>query len=155
VRSFVNCFGEMPCSAIFREVQRLLPDWTFASHGIDGPDGNIETVAEIADLMAGSAFGWHDKVHGDGFGHVIHDWAAIGRPLIGHGSHYRGLMAEPFWQDGVTCIDLDKHTPEEVAVRLRTITPEEHAEMCRNIRRVFDETVDYAAEAQRVREFLA
>ncbi len=157
LRSFVNCFGEMPCSRIFEEVRGLLPEFTFGIHGISGPDGNIETVAEIADLMAGSLFGWHDKVQGDGFGHVIHDWAAIGRPLIGHAAHYRGLMPEPFWQDGVTCIDLDKHTAEEVAVLVRTISldHDRHAEMCRAIRAVFDDQVDWAAEAERVREFLA
>jgi hypothetical protein len=64
-------------------------------------------------------------------------------------------MAEPFWQDGVTCIDLDRHTADEVAVRLRTIAPEEHAQMCRNIRAVFDEVVDFDAEADRIKALLA
>jgi hypothetical protein len=157
LRSFVNCFDSTPCYALFREVRDRLPGFFFGNHGIDGEDGNVETVADIADLMAGSLFGWHDKVQGDGFGHVIHDWAAVGRPLIGHGAHYRGLMGEVFWQDGVTCIDLDKHTAEEAAVLIRTISldPARHREMCRAIRRVFDETVDFAAEAERVREFLA
>jgi hypothetical protein len=156
VRSFVNCFPSTYVYRTFEEVRALVPG-TFAVHGIDGPDGNIETVEEIARLMRGSTFAWHDKVQGDGFGHVIHDWAAVGRPLIGHGSFYRGLMAEPFWQDGVTCIDLDKHTLSEVAEMVRQIStdPERHREMCRAIRRVFDETVDFAAEAERIREFLA
>ncbi len=155
IRSLVNCFGSTPCQGVFDEVRAMLPERTFASHGIDGPDGNIETVAEIARLMRASAWGWHDKVQGDGFGHVIHDWAAIGRPLIGHAAHYRGLMAEPFWVDGVTCIDLDKHTTSEVAERLRTITATEHLAMCRAIRAVFDEHVDFGAEAERIREFLS
>ena len=155
VRSFVNCFGSTYVHPIFEDVRAMLPDWTFASHGIDGPDGNIETVAELASLMRGAAFGWHDKVQGDGFGHVIHDWASVGRPLIGHGSFYRGLMAEPFWQDGVTCIDLDKHTPREVADRISGMDSEEHREMCRAIRRVFDETVDFDAEGERIAEFLS
>jgi hypothetical protein len=155
VRSFVNCFPSTYVYRTFEEVRALVPEGTFAVHGIDGPDGNIETVDEIARLMRGSTFAWHDKVQGDGFGHVIHDWAAVGRPLIGHGSFYRGLMAEPFWQDGVTCIDLDKHTPAEVAALIRDMDPERHREMCRAIRRVFDETVDFAAEAERIRELLA
>ena len=157
IRSFVNCFGSTPCIRVLDDVRRLLPEFTFGVHGIDGPEGNIETVAEIADLMAGSAFGWHDKVQGDGFGHVIHDWAAIGRPLIGHAAHYRGLMAEPFWQDGVTCIDLDRHTPTEAAELVRQITadPSRHRAMCEAIRAVFDEQVDFAAEAERIREFLS
>lgn len=156
IRSFVNCFPSTPCIRTFQETEALLPEITFTVHGIDGPDGNIETVTEIAQMMADAAFGWHDKVQGDGFGHVIHDWAAIGRPLIGHAGHYRGLMAERFWQDGVTCIDLDRHPPAEVAELVRAILadPDRHREMCRAIRAEFD-TIDYAAEAETIREFLA
>jgi hypothetical protein len=156
IRSFVNCFPSTYVYPIVQEVQAAMPEATFGIHGIDGPDGNIETVADIARLMRESTFGWHDKVQGDGFGHVLHDWAAVGRPLIGHGSFYRGLMGEVFWQDGVTCIDLDKHTTTDVVSLIRDIhaDPERHREMCRAIRRVFDETVDFAAEAERIREFL-
>jgi hypothetical protein len=156
IRSFVNCFNSTPCQRPFDEVRGLLPEFTFASHGIDGPDGNVETVVDIADLMAGSAFGWHDKVQGDGFGHVIHDWAAIGRPLIGHGAHYRGLMGEGFWQDMVTCIDLDKHPVAEAASIVRDIVAdrERHLAMCRAIRAEFD-CIDYDAEAERIRELLS
>lgn len=156
IRSFVNCFPSTPCWRTFEEVEALLPEFAFAAHGIDGPEGNVETVAEIAEMMAGSSFGWHDKVQGDGFGHVLHDWAAIGRPLIGHAAHYGGLMAERFWQDGVTCIDLDRHPPAEVAELVRAILadPERHRAMCRAIRAEFD-SIDYAAEAETIREFLA
>jgi hypothetical protein len=103
--------------------------------------------------MAGSAFGWHDKHQGDGFGHVIHDWAAIGRPIIGHAHHYRGLMAERFWQDGVTAIDLDRHSWNEVAEIIRTMTPEKHREMCEAIRAEFDK-IDWDLEAAAVAELL-
>jgi len=157
IRSFVNCFGSTPCARPFEQMRQCLPGFTLASHGIDGPDGNIETVADIAALMRGSAFGWHDKVQGDGFGHVIHAWAAIGRPLIGHAAHYRGLMAEPLWQDGVTCIDLDKHTLGEAAEMIVDITRDasRHRAMCEAIRATFDELVDFDAEAARIAEFLA
>ena len=144
-----------PCQSIYDDVRAQLPERTMTSHGIDGPQGNVETVREIAALMRSSAWAWHDKVQGDGFGHVIHDWAAIGRPLIGHAGHYRGLMAEPFWVDGVTCIDLDRHTVPEVVERLQTITAEEHLAMGQAIRAVFDQHVDFAAEAGRIREFLS
>lgn len=155
IRSFVNCFDSTPCSQRFAEARDLLPEFTFGNHGIDGPDGNMETVATIADHMASSAFGWHDKIQGDGFGHVIHDWAAVGRPLIGHGSHYRGLMAEPFWQDLVTCIDLDRHTVEEAAVLVREIVadPAKHEAMCKAIRAEFDK-IDWDAEAEQIRSLL-
>jgi hypothetical protein len=154
IRSFVNCFGSTRCSELYDEVHDLLPGWYFGSHGIDGYSGNVETVAEIADLMAGSAFGWHDKEQGDGFGHVIHQWAAVGRPLIGHGSHYRGRMAESFWQDLVTCIDLDKHPVAEVAEIIRDMTPATHRGMCEAIRAEFDK-IDWDGEAEAIRGLLA
>ena len=155
IRSFVNCFDSTPCVERFWEARHRLPEFTFGNHGIDGPEGNIETVAEIAELLAGSAFGWHDKVQGDGFGHIIHDWAAIGRPLIGHGAHYRGLMAENLWQDLVTCIDLDRHTLEEAAILVREIMadPAKHEAMCKAIRAEFDQ-IDYDAEAEQIRALL-
>lgn len=157
LRSYVNCFASTPCYEPFEQMRDLLPEFIFRDHGIDGADGNVETVAEIADGMETALFGWHDKVQGDGFGHVLHDWAAIGRPLIGHGAHYRGLMGEVFWQDGVTCIDLDKHTVPEAAQLIRDIAsdPPRHREMCRAIRAVFEANVDFEADAERVREFLA
>lgn len=156
IRSFVNCFPSTPCSRQLELIRPLLTDFTIAVHGIDGWDGNIGRVSEVADLMAGSSFGWHDKVQGDGFGHVIHDWAAVGRPLIGHGAHYRGLMAERLWQDGVTCIDLDKHSVAETAEMIRDILgePARHRAMCKAIRQEVD-AIDFAAEAERIRELLA
>ncbi len=154
IRSFVNCFNSTPCIEPFVTAGVLLPEFTFCTHGIDGSDGNVETVAEIADLMAGSAFGWHDKVQGDGFGHVIHDWAAIGRPVIGHASHYRGLMAERFWQDGVTCIDLDQHPISEVAQIIATMDRKTHRKMCQAIRAEFD-AIDWDGETEAVRGLLA
>lgn len=157
IRSFVNCLPETICYPRWKEMQAALPEFTFGEHGIGGADGIVAPVSAIADLMRGSAFGWHDKPHGDGFGHVIHDWAAIGRPLIGHSGHYRGLMAEPFWQDGVTCIDLDRHSVTEAAGLVREITADaaRHKAMCQAIRATFDGLVDFDAEAERIAEFLA
>lgn len=152
VASFVNCFDSTPCYALAKEADRSLAMRFF---GIDGRDGNIDDIREQAFNMEVADWGWHDKVQGDGFGHVIHGWAAIGRPLIGHASHYRGLMAEPFWEDGVTCIDLDRHSVEEVVERVLTISPGDHLAMCHAIRERFDELVDYDAEAESIRALLA
>jgi hypothetical protein len=156
IRSFVNCFPETPCHQTFGEVRDLMPEFRFESYGIGTPGDVVTPVQRIADLMAESGWGWHDKAHGDGFGHVIHNWAAVGRPLIGHASHYRGRMAEVFWEDGVTCIDLDRHPVTESTGLIREITADRkaHEAMCREIRRRFDE-IDFDAEAEAIREFLA
>ncbi len=93
--SFVNLLSRIPEAwASFAALQGLLPDYSFGSFGHDCPDGFLTPVAAIAEEMVRAKWGYHDKLSGDGFGHVIHNWAAIGRPLIGHGSYYRGQRAE-------------------------------------------------------------
>ena len=88
---------------------------------------------------------------GDGFGHVIHNWAAIGRPLIGHASHYAGKLAEGLWEDGVTCIDLDRHGVGELPGLLDSL---DNVAMGRAIRDRFESLVDYDEEAEQIRALL-
>lgn len=158
VRCFVHLLHETVCYPVWQEFRTFHSDALRYGHAPTFEDPsyvtNLKPTTAIAGVMADSGWGWHDKPHGDGFGHVLHGWAAIGRPLIGHASHYRGKMGEPFWQDGKTCIDLDRHSVAEAAEIVRTISADEHAKMCRAIRATFDELVDYDAEAERIRELL-
>ena len=125
-----------------------------------GKDPNADTylapMSKVAQRIASSGWVWHDKRVGDGYGHVLHTAAAMGRPLIGHGRHYRGLMGEPFWRDLETCIDLDKHKPVEALRLIRAIANDQdwHAELSGNIRTTFDQLVDFDAEAEHIREIL-
>ncbi len=155
VRSFVNLMPRIECAPLMAEAQGLGTDFRWGVHGIDCPDGVVKPSSDLAALMAASGFGWHDKITGDGFGHVIHGWAAIGRPLIGHASHYKGQLGEHLWQDGKTCIDLDRHPITEAMQMVRAIAddPEWHGAMCRAIRAEFD-TIDHAAEAEAIRALL-
>ena len=154
VASFVNLLALIPeAFGPYEELSKLLPEYRFRSFGHSCPDGLLRPVGNIADEMARTGWAYHDKVTGDGFGHVIHNWAAIGRPLIGHASYYRGQRAEAFWADG-TCIDLDRHSLPEAAEVIRSTTPERHAEMCRAIRETFDAIYDPAADAEAVRALL-
>jgi hypothetical protein len=155
IGSFVNCMTSIACWPLLDHA-RSAPDLDVRVHGIDGPDGNIKPISTIANIMRGCGWGWHDKEHGDGFGHVIHYWAAIGRPLIGHASHYKGKRAEALWQDGVTCIDLDRHPIAEALEMVRSIAsePARHNDMSVAIRRAFDEECDWDRDAASVAELL-
>jgi hypothetical protein len=156
VSSFVNCFPRIgPCYELWQVMQTALPAYVFNEFGIDGAQGVVKPIGDLAERMGRSAFGWHDKVHGDGFGHVIHGWAAVGRPIIGHGHHYRGKMAEHLWQHGRTAIDLDLLTIAEAAQMIRDIAadPDRHAEMCHAIRAEFDR-IDFNGEAQAIADLL-
>lgn len=156
IRNFVNLFDRLPGYEAFLAAERTLTDFTFKCHGHEGRDEYLPTAGEIGAAMAGSGFAWHDKPVGDGFGHVIHSWAAVGRPLIGHARYYRGKQAGPLWRDGVTCIDLDVHAMPEVYQSIRNIAndPERHKWMCDSIRAEFDTLVNYEAEADAVRSLL-
>jgi hypothetical protein len=113
--SFVNCMPSMgACWDLLVENARRDPGRGLRHRR---PDGVIKPYSRPRQSMARVGWGWHDKAQGDGFGHVIHSWAAVGRPLIGHASHYRGKMAEPFWVDGVTCLDLDRRSVRDVPWR--------------------------------------
>lgn len=147
ISSFVNLMPKLVDWPLWLGYQTYLPEWPTNVYGIDGPEGNLHPVEAIADAMAASAFGLHLKPTGDGFGHVIHGWAAIGRPLIGKASYYRGQLGERFWQDTITCIDLDQRTPEENADLIRDIWADKarYRAMCEAISAEFQK-IDWAAE---------
>lgn len=119
--------------------------------------GYLAPMRSVASRMQATGWVWHDKRIGDGYGHVLFNAAAVGRPLIGHASHYRGLLGERLWEDMRTCIDLDRHDEREALRLWRAISadPEWHADLSANIRARFEELVDFDAEAQRIKAVLA
>lgn len=159
VRNFVNLIHRIPQSwEPFLEAERRLAarGFTFHAHGHEGRDGIVQPSSRIGGLMAASGWGWHVKPVGDGFGHVIHGWAAVGRPLVGDSRPYQGKLGEPLWEHGVTCVDLAVVPLEEALNLMAEVSddPERHAGMCRAIRERFDETVCYDEEEQVIRRLL-
>ena len=158
ISTFVNCVPEMCRDEAYlgRDLEAIRGATDdFHMHGISGVDGNLKPIQAIRDCMAESAWAYHNKPQGDGYGHVLHYWAALGRPLIGRGTHYKSKMGWRYWRDMETCIDLDLHPIEQVVEIIRSITPERHAEMCRAIRAQFDQETDWQADAERVRSMLS
>jgi hypothetical protein len=113
-------------------------------------------MSKVAERLAATGWVWHDKRIGDGYGHVIHNAAAMGRPLIGHASHYKGLAGEPLWRDLDTCIDLDRHQPADVLRLMRAIKADRdwYREITCRTRATFESLVDFDAEAERIRTIL-
>lgn len=138
----------------FQAAEILAPDFEWADYGT--LYGALTSQADVAREMSRQAFIWHDKPIGDGYGHVIHNAAAVGRPLIGHARHYRGRLAEPFWRDGETCIDLDRHSIQETVGLMREImsNPARHRAMCEAMYETFRATVDFDEDARKVRALL-
>lgn len=151
VKSFVV---SLPEPETYFKYKESLPEFDFKAYGVGSPDGTVSGVG-IPQMMRDSAFGYHVKPM-DGFGHVIHKWFANGRPLIIRGNYYKGKMAEPLLIDGVTCIDIDKHSFEENIKLIKYWSePDNHIKMCQNARKRFEEVVNFDSEALAIQEWLS
>lgn len=147
--SFVNLLpfiqevenGPYICWERFVGLRERLPAHSFASYGHDCPDGLLKPVANIAEEMAHAGWAFHDKPTGDGFGHILANWAAVGRPLIGHASYYAGQWGSVLWKDMETCIDLDRHSLDDTAVLVREMSEQDHERMCLAIRVTLERAV--------------
>ena len=158
ITNFMNCLPAT--STPYQEwckLQELLPDFTFLEYGILGKDGIVGPSSRIAEKMRASGWAYHSKPHGDGYGFVIHQWAAVGRPMIGRSAAYRPCVAHYFWErdGGPYPLDLDRTSIEEVAETIRRVTadPAEYARACQAANARFRDKVDFAAEAQRAQAF--
>jgi hypothetical protein len=89
----------------------------------------------------------------EGYGFVCHEVAACGRPMI-IPDWYKKLSASKFLQDRETCIFLTGHDPTDKANFHWMIRPENNARMAAEIRRRFDENVNFDDEARRIRALL-
>lgn len=165
IASFVQCFPENERTySLFTEAADLSPqfDWrVYGSYGSKPTDrfaaGNIDHCHDIGAAMRSQDIAWHGKQWSDGFGHVIHNWFAVGRPIIGYESYYRDQLAGPLWQEGVTSFDITGKTAHEVGNLLSELQrePERIVEMGANAARRFREIVNFDEEEQAIRAMFA
>ena len=164
VNSFVQCLPENPLAyAQFLHYARSDSDISWGIYGSYGSHetdefarGNMETTPGVAAAMRGSDVIWHTKEWSDGYGHVIHNAFAVGRPVFGIAAYYADKLAGPLWVDGVTSIDIAKRSPDEVLGALRRLhdDPDEHVRMCEASAARFREVVDFAEDAENIRKLL-
>ena len=150
VSSFVHCMVHYPVGqAAWHELRALLPEFEFLQYGAACEQ---DVHASVAQGMRDAGWAFHSKDVGDGYGFTIHQWAATGRPMVGHSSPYRrptNRMAEPFWEGGAQYpIDLDRVSLAEAARRMRHLAahPEEFEREERAARARF-ERIDFDTEA--------
>jgi hypothetical protein len=165
VSSFVNCFAENTIGyGQFRDTATRRPgyDWrVYGSYGSAPEDeyarGNINTCRGVADAMLASDVAWHTKQWSDGFGHVIHNWFAVGRPVLGYEWYYRTQLAGPLWEEGVTSFDLTDRSPSDAVALLDRLAQDDdlRIRMGDAAAARFREVVNYAEEADSIRRMLA
>lgn len=160
INSFINCLNVVDNHKLdwelFLALEKLMPKWEFKSYGGQCRDGVIAGDKEIAQMMRETAFGFHCKSGGDGYGHIIHNLSRCGVPMIIRESDYIGKMAEPFIDDGVTCITVDGKTPEQIAAQIEAAykAPFNFAAMRKELADRFKSLVDFDHEELILREFI-
>lgn len=160
IYSFINCLNCVDIYKkdweLFLELERLMPDWDFKSMGGQCRDGYVSGDEEVAEKMREATFGFHCKTEGDGYGHVIHNLARTGIPLIVRLADYKGKLAEPLLIDGETCIAVDGKTPQEIADQINYVykTATVWKTMSQNLAKRFKQVVDFDKEEQDIRRFL-
>lgn len=125
------------------------------AYGGQCPDGNMTGPKELANKMREAMFIFHVKDGGDGFGHIIHNAYAVGRPIITRSSDYRGQLAEDLLTHG-TYIDLDQYNTNEAMAVINNYyqNPELLVNMGRKASDRFKEIVNYKKEAEDIKQWL-
>lgn len=157
ISSFVNVYQHNSGWGDFTALERATQEFlTWKSYGGQCRNGAIDGYANIADEMENSEIIFHVKGGGDGYGHVLHNAFAIGRPVITRRSHYRGQWGGELFTD-VNCIDLDRFR------RVEHMTPmiielayndDFRKEMGLAARRRFEELVNFEAEASAIERWI-
>lgn len=160
IYSFVNCFNISDHFAKdwqqFKKIEGLMPDYVFRSYGGQCRDGSANGNKEVAKTMQQAKFIWHVKNGGDGYGHVLFNSAAVGRPCIVRKSYYAGKLGEKLLIDGETCIDIDNLTIEGIIDKIRYYSDNDrYALMCQKVYNNFMEQVNFAKEAEQLKVFLS
>lgn len=164
IYSFINCLNAVDIYKkdweLFLELERLMPDWEFKSFGGQCRDGAINDNKILADKMREAIFIFHCKSEGDGYGHVIHNAAAVGRSLITRYSDYKNKLAEPLINN-ITSMQVDNKTPQQITEEIQKTydneTPMVHPHLesvSQAIFTQFNNTVNFDAEEQKIRTFL-
>uniref|UniRef100_A0A6H1ZC36 Glycosyltransferase n=1 Tax=viral metagenome TaxID=1070528 RepID=A0A6H1ZC36_9ZZZZ len=148
ISQYLNFFRNHPSLAYWEKYRPELPEYQWRMYGHQGDDGFLSPLGRIAASMADTSFVWHIKT--EGYGHIIHNAYAAGRPVITEIGRYRGYTAEALLEDGVTCVDISGGAD---AIRHHG-QPDELLKMCENARERFRQVVDFDAEEQEIRAFI-
>lgn len=164
VGSWVQCFAENPVPyAEFLETARQTPDFDWRIYGAYGwhpvdefSAGNLPNTPAVARSMRDTRIAYHAKSWSDGYGHVIHNIAACGKPLIGRASYYADKLAGPLWVDGVTSFDLDSHSREELIAIMRRLRDDDdyHYQISEQMYERFRQVVDFEEDAAKIKALL-
>jgi hypothetical protein len=154
VYSFINCLGTAEHYKedweLFLELEKLMPDWEFRSFGGSCRDGAAHGAKALAEKMREAQFVFHVKRWGDGYGHIIHNAAAVGRPIITRLSDYQGKLGGSLITSSNSII-IDGLSPQQIRDK---IIGSNSDEMSKSTYENFKSVVDFDKEAEEIKRFL-
>lgn len=156
ISQYLNFFHKHPMRPWLEAYKAQMPEYTWKIHGHKEPgadgDGFLYPVRKIAEAMSASQFVWHIKQ--EGYGHIIHNAFAASRPVITNMGDYIHKTAGAMLVDQQTCINVGGLSVEAGVAKIRHLSDWETISwMCDNVRHRFAQVVDFAADAEKVREF--
>lgn len=169
IGSFLQCFAEnrgMERGQFYDQWERLARaypefDWkVYGSYGTQPEDewacGNLSTTPQVAAEMQRAGVIWHAKYWSDGFGHVIHNAFAVGRPIFAYYSYYADKLAGRLMVPGETFINLDALDDAAIVEHLRRFRddPGEAKRLGDAAAARFRSEVDFDEDAEKVKRLL-
>lgn len=157
--SFINCLGTADLFrddwTLFLQLEAMLPDWEFKSFGGQCRDGNMQGSQALADKMREADFIFHCKTGGDGYGHIIHNAASVGRILITREKDYFDKLAQPLIQQA-NHIRVDDKKASHIADEIVECYSNESLFLLKseNAHKAFVKNVDFDKESVRIKKFL-
>lgn len=160
IASMVNCFDVDHMFRndweLFTKVEKLMPEWSFRALGGQCRDGAAHGSKEVANTIGASRFLWHTKIGGDGYGHIVHNAASVGRPLIVKKGYYDGKLGGDLMIDTETCIAIDGLSPQEIVNKIEHYNDRaRYSKMSEATRTSFEKVVDFDAEQKAIETFLS
>jgi hypothetical protein len=116
--------------------------------------GEPSSQRQIADLMRFSNMAVHIKRGSEGYGFIVNQLAAMGRPMIVEHGPYAELAAFRFMEHRVTNLFVSGHDPTDKENLRWALQPENNLQMAETLKIRFDENVNFEAEAAAIAKLL-
>ena len=157
ISSYVNVLKEKDLSD-FLNIESCLASngIVLKNYGGQNRDGSLNGAEAVAESVQRNDFVFHVKHTGDGYGHVLYNAYACGKPTIIRSSYYKNCLGEELFNHK-NCIDLDKIDFNDAANEIINIINDvdQLKTMSVNAHKSFTDAVDFQQDAEKIKKWLA
>lgn len=158
ISSYINVIENNPGWQDFLSLEKLLQPQgiEFRSYGGQCRDGAFASgTTELSNSMQNNDFIFHVKHGGDGYGHILYNAYACGKPTIIRSSYYKNCLGEELFNSD-NCIDLDTMSLEDASLKIKEIIldKERLKQMSDAAYKSFTDHVDFAHDAEKIQKWL-